>query len=187
MLKSVGIQCDRPKPKIVLTEEEKGAGKKILLSSGIKFDKPIIAIHLMTSNLVKTWGKDKYRGIIERIAKELEADIILVGADSERENIEQISEGVLSPERNLAGKTSLRELVSILHQTDVFLGSDSGPMHIASTGGAYVIAIFNLDGGSSPRRWGPCTDNVTIFTQEFSGADIGVDIVFNAVRGAIAK
>ena len=198
LLKSVGIKTTKTNPKIVLTDNEKKDGKKILYSSGVKFDAPLIAIHPMTSNLIKTWGEGKYREIIRRVQTELEADIVIVGAESEREDINQIISGVLPEERNLAGKTSLRELASILQDVDIFLGNDSGPMHIASTGRAHIIAIFNLDGGSSPLRWGPVTDNFSILCQTSSSIEmdnnnirfynnLGVNVVFDEIKNRLNK
>jgi len=198
LLKSVGIKIAKTNPKIVLTDDEKNEGKKILSSCGVKFDNPVIAIHPMTSNLVKTWGESKYREIIRRLKTELEADIIVVGAESEREDINQVIRGILSEEKNLAGKTNLRELASILQDVDIFLGNDSGPMHIASTGRAYIVAIFNLDGGSSPLRWGPNTNNASILCQTSSNIEkssnkiryynnLGVNIVFDEIKNRLNK
>ena len=198
LLKSIGIKTSATNPKIVLTDDEKNEGKKILSFCGIKFDNPIIAIHPMTSNLVKTWGESKYREIIRRIQSELAVDVIIVGSETERDDINQVIRGVLPEERNLAGKTSIRDLASILQDVDIFLGNDSGPMHIAATGKAHVIAIFNLDGGSSPLRWGPNTNNASILCQTFSNTEkdsnniryynnLGVNIVFDEIKNRLNK
>ena len=58
------------------------------------------------------------------------------------------------PERviNLAGKTSLRELMALISQCAVFLTNDSGPMHIASALGIPLLALF---GSTSAVRTGP--------------------------------
>ena len=57
---------------------------------------------------------------------------------------------------NLAGKTSVTQLASLLKRCQLFISNDSGPVHIASAVGAAVISIFGRNQkGLSPIRWGP--------------------------------
>ena len=53
---------------------------------------------------------------------------------------------------NLAGKTSLRELMSLLKRCRVLLTNDSGPMHVAAALGTPVVVPF---GSTSPELTGP--------------------------------
>jgi heptosyltransferase-2 len=53
---------------------------------------------------------------------------------------------------NLAGKTSLRELMSLLKLCRVLLSNDSGPMHVAAALGIPVVVPF---GSTSPELTAP--------------------------------
>lgn len=53
---------------------------------------------------------------------------------------------------NLAGKTSLRELMALLKLCRVLLTNDSGPMHLAAALGTPVVAVF---GSTAPELTGP--------------------------------
>ena len=53
---------------------------------------------------------------------------------------------------NLAGQTSLRELMSLLKLCRVLLTNDSGPMHVAAALGTPVVVPF---GSTSPELTGP--------------------------------
>jgi heptosyltransferase-2 len=53
---------------------------------------------------------------------------------------------------NLAGKTSLRELMTLLKICRVLLTNDSGPMHVAAALGTPVVVPF---GSTSPELTGP--------------------------------
>ncbi|MCB1149512.1 MAG: glycosyltransferase family 9 protein, partial [Chlamydiia bacterium] len=70
------------------------------------------------------------------------------------------------PERvvNLAGKTSLRELMTLIELCDVFLTNDSGPMHISSALGKPLVALF---GSTSDVRTGPFC-NATVIHKRVS-------------------
>jgi heptosyltransferase-3 len=47
---------------------------------------------------------------------------------------------------------ALGELLALAARARLFLGNDSGPMHVAAAAGCRAVAIF----GADPRRWGPC-------------------------------
>ncbi len=60
---------------------------------------------------------------------------------------------------DLVGKTTLPELASVLRGADVFIGADSGVMHLASAVGARVVALF---GPSNHQAWRPYQTDATI-------------------------
>jgi N-acetylglucosaminyldiphosphoundecaprenol N-acetyl-beta-D-mannosaminyltransferase len=53
---------------------------------------------------------------------------------------------------NLVDKTTLPQLVDVIYNADLFIGADSGVMHIAAATGTPVISIF---GPSNFRAWHP--------------------------------
>jgi heptosyltransferase-2 len=74
------------------------------------------------------------------------------------------SRGIL----NLAGKTSLRELISLISECDVFVTNDSGPLHISYAVGTPLVAIF---GSTDPELTGPPSnmfDNNIVINHKFS-------------------
>jgi heptosyltransferase-1 len=61
---------------------------------------------------------------------------------------------------NLAGKTSLRDLIAIFPECEVAFGPDSGPMHIAAAVGCPIVSLW---GATSPQRSAPWGfDDLTI-------------------------
>jgi len=61
---------------------------------------------------------------------------------------------------DLCGKTTIKQLAAIAETSDLFIGVDSAPMHIAAAVGTPVVALFGA-GVSSWRPWGK--DHVTLF------------------------
>lgn len=53
---------------------------------------------------------------------------------------------------NLVGKTTLPQLADVIARADLFIGADSGVMHIAAASGTPVLSIF---GPSNPDAWKP--------------------------------
>lgn len=63
-----------------------------------------------------------------------------------------------APALDLSGRTSLPELAGILAGAALFIGADSGVMHLAAAAGVPVLAIF---GPKNHRAWGPWTPDHT--------------------------
>ena len=57
---------------------------------------------------------------------------------------------------DLCGKTTIKQLAAISEASELFLGVDSAPMHIAAAVGTPVIALF---GPSGAFHWGPWANN----------------------------
>ena len=71
------------------------------------------------------------------------------------------------PAINLAGKTSVSQLASLLKKCQLFISNDSGPVHIASSLVVPVISIFGRNQkGLSPKRWGPVGKNDRVVHKE---------------------
>ncbi len=189
LLEELDIKVSDPEPRLSrvgLEDDEK---------EGLGVDNtPSIAVHPGSSNLLKIWPKEKYADLISRISEELGVKVLLLGAENERpltDEIESSSEGDIV---NLSGKVNLKYLIRILEEVKIFVGNDSGPMHMAAASGCSVVAIFRDTGyGGSPVRWRPWGDGHVVFHEtdlplEIPECDyrplkeVTVDDVFNAVR-----
>ena len=95
---------------------------------------------------------------------------VLVTSSAERHEIEKVK-GILSLVGShqslidLAGGTTIKQLAAIADASNVFIGVDSAPMHIAAAVGTHVIAIFGA-GVQSWKPWGK--DHVVIFKEAVS-------------------
>ena len=55
---------------------------------------------------------------------------------------------------NLAGRTSLRDLIAIFPECAVAFGPDSGPMHIAAAVGCPVVSLWGATAAERSAPWG---------------------------------
>ncbi len=109
---------------------------------------------------VKAWGEVKFGELLIRLREKYHLTPVLVGGKEDREEADKIVEaaGGRSPEGNtsavvnLAGRTGLRDLCDVLRSARLFVGVDSGIMHLASSLDVPVVGIF---GPSDPFYVGP--------------------------------
>jgi lipopolysaccharide heptosyltransferase II len=94
-----------------------------------------------------------YFGEAARILSErYQLNWLIFGTAQERELAENVTNQIGSTAINLAGKTSLAELVRELQRCQVLLTNDTGTMHLAAHLGVPTVAIF---GSTEPALTGP--------------------------------
>lgn len=91
----------------------------------------------------KRWPAERFQAITERLLK-AGLGVVVVGGPGEELGVP----GAL----DLVGRTTFGQLGAVLTRCRLFVGNDTGPMHLAVAAGTPVVAIF---GPSSPEVYGP--------------------------------
>jgi len=115
-----------------------------------------IALHIgATFGTAKRWLPERFAELAGALA-ERGASVLLVGGPGERDLAREVRMLAPHPEllKNLAGETSLAELVALLAAVDLLVANDSGPMHLAGAVGTPVVALF---GSTNERETYPLT------------------------------
>jgi lipopolysaccharide heptosyltransferase II len=100
----------------------------------------------------KEWPADSYGSLIDLLTRREDAEVVLVGAPSERSKCEEVAAASKSGTIIAAGHTNIGELIALLSLCGGFIGNDSGCMHLAGALGIPTVAIF---GSTNPARTGP--------------------------------
>ncbi len=108
---------------------------------GIK--KPYAVLHPVVQDPKRNLGTAKWRRIAKGIEKK-GLTPVFVGTSAEKDFIKEIGIG-----EDLSGKLTLLQLRSLIAGASLFVGMDSGPMHLASTTSTPIVAIF----GAGPSAW----------------------------------
>jgi heptosyltransferase-2 len=111
----------------------------------------------------KCWLPSRFAELANKLRAEWDAEVILFGAASEQPVSHAIASEMSHPPVDLTGKTSVAELPALLSQCHVFVGNDSGAMHVAAAVGLPTIAIF---GPTDPFGTAPATPRQVIVRKE---------------------
>jgi ADP-heptose:LPS heptosyltransferase len=138
-----------------LTEAEHARAKEVLSPT---IGHPILAVSVGTKVQSKDWGRDNWRALLERLAALYPHHALaLCGAAEESEASEFAAAGWRqnspSPVVNLCGLLTPRESAAVFAHAPVFVGHDSGPMHLAAAVQTPCVAIFAAR--NKPRVWFP--------------------------------
>lgn len=120
--------------------------------------KEFIVLSIGTKVSSKDWEHSNWLKLVERLRENYpQYSHVFIGAPDESER----SDLLLSTGKaglNLCGKTSPRVAAAILKKARLFIGHDSGPMHLAGCVGTKVVAIFSAR--NLPGQWYPRGGNI---------------------------
>jgi lipopolysaccharide heptosyltransferase II len=109
----------------------------------------------------KRWPGERYSELALRLHRELGAASLFFGSGEEAPLAEALLESAGDASVSLAGKTSLQEFIRLAPACDLFITNDTGTMHVASSLGVPVLAIFGPTDERGTRPLGPRAQVIT--------------------------
>lgn len=155
VLNKAGIQTPIPNTSFSITKENSDWTKQFLTENEINLELPIVAIHPGSPIAIKRWKPENFAELSDKLINNTGVQIVFVGVKDEIEIIQKIQEVMVGKAYNIAGLTTLPRLASVLQKSKLFIGNDSGPMHLAAAVGVQTIGLF---GPGNPNRFGPVGD-----------------------------
>jgi ADP-heptose:LPS heptosyltransferase len=153
-----------------LTPAEHAKAAKVLAPAlGSSPARPLIALCIGTKVQANEWSPESWRALLGRLAELYPTHALaLTGAPIDRDPSDLIASawqqcaaarqqqnpaGLAGPVLNLCGQLTPRESAAVFARSAVYIGHDSGPMHLAAAVRTPCVAIFSARG--KPRRWFP--------------------------------
>jgi len=124
-------------------------------------DGPLVAVCPSAAVPYKVWPMTRFTELVQWMIDRYGARILIVGSTEDGAVAQQLNSSLTGHVLNSAGLTTLRQCAALLKNCDLYLGNDTGPMHIAAAFNVPVVGIsaHPADGekyvGISPLRFGP--------------------------------
>jgi len=148
---------------ITVAEKARQEAMERLSAAGVRRDGMRIAFASGAAyGSAKCWEPGRYAALADRLIADFDADIILFGSPQENDIAARIVEAMRHHAYNLVGATSISELPALLSNCSLFIGNDSGAMHVAGAVGVPVIGIF---GSTDPEGTRPMTSRFTLIRE----------------------
>ena len=165
LLAPLGIEPPRRDADPVVMPVDREASARVaarLATAGVGESAPIIVLHVSAGNPFRRWPTASFAEVAAQLAADDRARrIVITSGPSEA----GAAEAVAAQARALAGPAGdgivrtgefdLSELRALVERAVLYIGGDSGPLHIAATTATPVVALF---GPTLPERSMPWRD-----------------------------
>jgi len=152
LLKRAGITQIDSEMELWPTEQSEKFSEKEL-GQGHDLDSPLIGLVMGSSPgwPTKRWPAEHFLELAERLTKELNCRIVLLGAPGEEPLADIFKSRSFAENQiiHLIGKTSFSDMVSVIKRLDVLVSGDSAPIHIAAAVKTKLVVFF---GPTEPKR-----------------------------------
>lgn len=162
LLEEAGIKADDQAIRIVVNAKDQTE----MAEKMSKYPKPFFVLHPLASWNVsyKAWPITNYIELIRKMIEQYNGSIFLIGSPSEKE----IGTGITDKIKhghviNMIGSTTIFQMAALIKNASIFIGNDSGPLHIACALKVPSVAVF---GPTSSIQLLPSDSNCTVVRRD---------------------
>ena len=143
---------------------EEASADELLAQNGVERNEKLVALHPFSSITERGWHLDNFAALATRLTAAGYRPLVL-GAPNDRGLFDTAANLFGTISVDLVGKSSLRVTMALLKRCALFVGNDSGIMHLAAAAGIPLVAIF---GPQSPVKFGPWNEQATVLYAKFT-------------------
>jgi ADP-heptose:LPS heptosyltransferase len=121
---------------------------------------PLVVIHASAGNPFRRWPEASFTQLVcELVRRDPRRRVIITSGPSDLVAARRIAEGAraalgpLGPAVLDAGEFDLPELRALIAAAAVYIGGDSGPMHVAATTSTPIVALFGPTPSGRSMPW----------------------------------
>ncbi len=154
----VGATTDKPHLVYAVLEEER-ARLEEMLRRMLVGKRPRLVLQIGGGRRAswRDWPVERYAELIRLCARELNAEIFILGGDDQQERLQQLEHllagEAIKPYHNMVGKLTLAESAALLASAQALVSTDTGIMHLGFAVGTHVVAIIHCNNPAN--RVGP--------------------------------
>ncbi|MDE2925019.1 MAG: lipopolysaccharide heptosyltransferase II [Acidobacteriota bacterium] len=150
----------RPDIHLTPSRAQLESADSLLGEAGVESGRPLVGLNPGAAfGSAKRWFPERYAEVADRLIEEAGAEVVLLGSSSETPIAVRVREQMKQTPRFLVGRTSLSALIGVLARCRLFLGNDSGPMHLSAALGVPLVAVF---GSTDEVATGPLSPQATV-------------------------
>jgi heptosyltransferase-2 len=155
VLRYLGAEPEDTRLEVWISHEDKGFARKVLHESQIDQTNGLIAFAPGAAWVFRRWPAERFIELGKWLQDTYNVSVLIFAAKIEEDLACRVEKGLRKEKTlNLAGKTTLREMAAFFKHCKLFIGNDSGPLHIATAAGIPVIGFYGPGEYHRFKPWG---------------------------------
>jgi len=163
IVSSLGIEAEEIRPKLFVSNNDREYIKRFLKELDVREDRLLVVIHPGGHFKTQRWKEDGYAGVSDYLIKRYGACVFFIGDERDKEVMRRILSLTEEKPFDLVGKLSLGKVMALISVSHLFIGNNSGPLHIAT---ALSIPTISFLGPTPEERWHPLGDRNIVFKKD---------------------
>jgi len=162
-----GEPGDPPRPVLFhLDEADRAFARAFHERTGADRFRLLAAVATGCSKRPRAWHPSRFAELARRLVDAQGAGILVLGGPGDRADADIVLRAAGEAGIDAVGTTTVRQLGALIERCGLFIGNDSGPMHVAAALDVPVLAIF---GPGVPAKTGPWmpSDRRAVVTNAF--------------------
>ena len=184
IVRALGAKENDTRYDLVLTDSEVSEGEKIYQALGIRAGHALVGVHFGAENILKRFPLESLAKVIDWIAAEYDAEIVLIISPKEIERRTFLLSKLHSKVHS-APIMPLRVMAAFMRRIDLFICNDTGTLHIAASQNVPTVSFHSL---SAPEIWKPPhSRHIALVAADGLITSITIDQVQSAVKSSLNK
>lgn len=156
ILRFLGARPEETRLEVWTSSEDESFARDILGRHGLAAGDLLIGFAPGAAWARRRWPAERFTALGQWLQQDYGAHILIVAGESEQDLAHRIADGLQEGRTvNLAGQTTLRQMASVLKRCRLFVGNDSGPLHVAAASGVPAVGLFGPGEYERFKPWGP--------------------------------
>jgi heptosyltransferase I len=151
LLQALGVTTSERRFTIPLTDADEHFAERVWRELGLRSDVPVVVLYPGAAWKTKRWGELNFARLNDALIRRFQVRTLLTWGPGEEFLVQRVARATAYTPA-IAPATTLLQLAALIARCRVFVGGDTGPLHLAAAVGTPTVALF---GPSSPQRNGP--------------------------------
>jgi ADP-heptose:LPS heptosyltransferase len=149
--RTLGATAISPREEVCFDEDDVSYVERLLAEEGISVDAPLVVIHTGSNWQSRTWYPERWAALADRLNAASGASVIFVGTTQEEPEVIETRRLMHTQSVALIGRTDIPQLAALFQRADLFVGTDSGPRHVA--GAVQTPHVVLMSSQDDTDRW----------------------------------
>jgi lipopolysaccharide heptosyltransferase II len=142
VVETLGLSLKHRDMELTITQDDVEYVEKYMAENGLSQSDRLVTIAPRALYQWKSWRPEKFAKVASAIMKTYNAKVVLVGSRNDRSILDEINALTNFKTVNSAGVLTLPQASALIYKSDIFIGNDSGLIHIAAAHKTPMVQIF---------------------------------------------